>query len=142
MGNGNDPNANKKEACKSYLEQTKLLTTLASAFIIAPVAFFKDLQSANLGGLIFMESLFVASVLCGYLVFGTISGTQNKGEYNVYRPATRLFSILQLAFYVIGLIVLIVSIKSTYQQKKQSSTKVSSVNVCKNVCRSDSAARK
>jgi hypothetical protein len=125
-----DPNANKKEACKSYLEQTKLLTTLASAFIIAPVAFFTDLQNVNLSSLITMELFFVGSVLCGYIVFGTISGTQNSGEYNVYRPATRLSSILQLAFYITGLILLISTISSSFQKNKESKEKLPIVKCC------------
>ena len=41
-----DPNLDgKKEACKTYIEQTKLLVTLASAFIFAPavlIPLFKD----------------------------------------------------------------------------------------------------
>jgi len=31
---------NRKEACKTYIEQTKLLVTLASVFLMAPAAFF------------------------------------------------------------------------------------------------------
>jgi len=39
----------KKEACKTYLEQTKLLVTLASAFLFAPAALIGILKDKPLG---------------------------------------------------------------------------------------------
>lgn len=100
--NGND-------ACKTYLEQTKLLVTLASAFIIAPIALFEKLQTMN-SLVIFMELGFVLSVFTGYVVFGTISGTQHKGEYNVYNSNTMLFSRIQIGLFLFGLVFFLLSV--------------------------------
>jgi hypothetical protein len=107
-----DPMADKKAACATYIEQTKLLVTLASAFVVAPpglAAFIKDRSNAGLGRLsiglfLLTEALLIASVLAGYVVLGSIAGSQNGGDYDVYRPATRIVSIIQLGLYVVALI--------------------------------------
>lgn len=80
-----DQRDDRKEACKTYIEQTKLLVTLASAFVLAPVAFVgyvrndKSLQilsAAEIKGLMGAEGLFILSVLVGYVVLGGLAGTQ------------------------------------------------------------------
>ena len=101
----------RKDAVKTYIEQTKLLVTLASAFIVAPAAFatlFKERSTNGLSGapfylFLFSEGFFVASVLAGYVVLATIAGYQHLGRYDVYRPATVNCSMLQIATYVAGL---------------------------------------
>ena len=105
----------KKEACKTYIEQTKLLVTLSSAFLFAPVGLFtllKDKSSIGvtgciLGWLIVMEILFVLSVLFGYVVHGTIAGSQSDNSFNVFRPATMVFSLLQLGSYLFGMMIFV-----------------------------------
>jgi hypothetical protein len=105
----------KKEACKTYLEQTKLLVTLASAFLFAPAALIgilKDkpqtgLTDAQFTSFIIAEILFISSVLFGYIVLGSLAGSQNSGHFDVFRPATRCFSLLQFGTYLAGLIVFI-----------------------------------
>ena len=105
----------RKEACKTYIEQTKLLVTLSSAFLFAPpslVAMLKDksavnLTSTNMCWLVWAESLFIASVLSGYIVLGTLAGSQHNNTFDVYRMATRLFSLIQFIFYIVGLIFFI-----------------------------------
>jgi hypothetical protein len=54
------------------------------------------------------EGAFVASVLTGYVVMGTIVGSQEDGSFDVYRPATMRFSLAQFGLYLAGLIVFIV----------------------------------
>lgn len=98
--------SSKNDACKTYLEQTKLLVTLSSAFIIAPVFFIEKIPFFN-WHMILMELFFVSSVLAGYVVFGTISGTQYKGEFNVYNTATFCFSWAQIILFISGLFLLI-----------------------------------
>jgi len=106
----------KKEASKTYLEQTKLLVTLASAFLFAPaglVAIVKDraaagVTNASIVWFIIVEALFVCSVLAGYIAIGSLAGSQDAGDFDVYRPATRIFSLLQFTLYLVGLIVFIV----------------------------------
>jgi hypothetical protein len=103
----------RKEAVKTYVEQTKLLVALASAFLIAPpalVAIFKDgslisITPAKGRWLMGAEIGFVVSVIAGYIVLASIAGRQHAGEFNVYRPVTRWFSIIQFLFYLLGLIV-------------------------------------
>ena len=101
------------EACKTYIEQTKLLVTLASAFIVAPAALVPYFSAtARVIGLqvemavrpiLYAEYSFVGSVLAGYVVLATIAGSQYLGNFNVHRLATRLFSLLQIATYLFGL---------------------------------------
>ncbi|HBB89136.1 MAG TPA: hypothetical protein DC047_16135 [Blastocatellia bacterium] len=106
----------KKEACKTYLEQTKLLVTLASAFLFAPaglVAILKDRVSANISHagitwFIIIEALFIGSVLMGYIVLGSLAGSQDTGEFDVFRPATRVISLFQFGFYLAGIIMFVV----------------------------------
>lgn len=105
----------RKEAVKTYIEQTKLLVALASAFVVAPAALvtvFASRTTANLGNgqllsFIFAEILFVASVLFGYFVLSSIAGAQDQGQFDVYRPATMNTSLFQLGSYILGMIVFI-----------------------------------
>lgn len=105
----------RKEACKTYLEQTKLLVTLSSAFLFAPatlVVVLKDRRAAGLtyydvGWFIAGEAFFVVSVLLGYVALGSLAGSQDSGKFDVYRQATRYASLAQFAFYVLGLCVFI-----------------------------------
>ena len=104
-----------KEAVKTYIEQTKLLVTLASAFILAPaglVAVLKDrvaagLTAPQLVGFVVAEVLFITSVLAGYVVLGSIAGYQAANRYDVFRPATRCSSLVQIGTYLLGLGVFI-----------------------------------
>jgi hypothetical protein len=104
-----------KEAVKTYIEQTKLLVALSSAFVLAPagaVAVFKDraaigLSKSLLFWFVVADVLFILSVFMGYVVLGTISGFQHVGKYDVHRPATRTCSMLQILTYLAGLVVFI-----------------------------------
>jgi hypothetical protein len=106
----------KKEACKTYLEQTKLLVTLASAFLFAPVGLvtiLKDrtvahISKTEVGWFIAVEIIFIGSVLAGYVVLGSLTGTQDSGDFDVYRTATRVASLIQFGCYLLGLIVFMV----------------------------------
>ena len=105
----------KKEACKTYIEQTKLLVALASVFLVAPVVFLTATRppaGETVGGvaialLIVSELSFILSVLFGYVVLGSVAGSQESGEFNIYRPATRTFSLLELGAYLLGLALFI-----------------------------------
>ncbi|MCF8369344.1 MAG: hypothetical protein K9G76_09905 [Bacteroidales bacterium] len=111
-----------KDSIKTYTEQTKLLVTLASAFIIAPAATFTLVPEANLYLLIFSELFFVLSVLSGYVVLASISGWQAINKYDVDRPATRNSSRFQITFYLIGLILFVVMIKNASINDKAEAT--------------------
>jgi len=47
--------------------------------------------------------MLIFSVVMGYTVLGSIAGSQYSGDFNVYRPATRILSLLQLCLYLGGL---------------------------------------
>jgi hypothetical protein len=101
----------KSEALKTYVEQTKLLVTLASGFVLAPaaaVSFFHPSDPkhpAHLSVRLFFaaEILLILSVISGYVVLGSIAGSQHDEDFNVYRPATRVLSLIQLLLYLAGL---------------------------------------
>jgi hypothetical protein len=109
-----------KEASKTYIEQTKLLVTLASAFVVAPVAVVPWLTGTGkilsvataMRTLLLAESGFIISVLTGYVVLATIAGFQQQNKFDVNRFATRLFSILQISTYLFGLGAFVYFIKS------------------------------
>jgi len=94
-----DPNDGPREAVKTYIEQTKLLVSLSSAFILAPAAALPFIGNtgtvpaySKFVFLVWGEILFVISVLAGYLVLGTIAGGQHLNSFNVFRPATKWVS--------------------------------------------------
>lgn len=127
---------NKKEAVKTFIEQTKLLVTLSSAFIIPPAVMYVTIKGFSLKLLVITECLFVLSTILGYVVLGTITGSQNNGEYNVYRPATMRFSLLEFLLYLGGLIVFIFfvsnhsdSIKDDVQKAKCTTFQIQSPEV-------------
>ncbi len=108
-------NEGRKESVVTYIEQTKLLVTLSSAFLLAPaglVALMKDRSGLPISDLqtvwfVVAEVLFIASVLAGYVVLATIAGWQAAGRFDIYRPATMRASLLQIFLYLAGLAVFI-----------------------------------
>lgn len=101
--------ANKQEACKTYVEQTKLLVTLSSAFVVAPAGVLAldstmlRVVRACVCHIVAAELCFAASVLAGYIVLGTVAGSQFSGSYDVYRPGTMIMSWAQILLYLSGL---------------------------------------
>lgn len=104
---------------KTYIEQTKLLVSLASGFVLAPPAMLAWLRRPD-GTLpahvpwyrfFWAEVSLIASVLVGYVVLGTITGSQHDNSFNVYRPATRLWSLLQLILYLIGIVLFLTMVR-------------------------------
>lgn len=101
----------KKDACKTFIEQTKLLVTLASAFLVAPAVLLgrgNEALGRELAIFLLAEVCFVLSVLLGYVVLGSIAGSQHSGKYNVYRKATRRLSMGQFTAYVLGMSAFVV----------------------------------
>lgn len=98
---------NRVESSKTYLEQTKLLVTLSSAFLLPPAFVYTVLKTSSLSLAIITECCFAISATCGYVVFGSIAGSQRAGTYDVYRRATRTFSLIQFSFYLIGIVMFV-----------------------------------
>lgn len=98
----------RKDACKTFIEQTKLLVSLGSAFVVAPALVIPLINtSVSLGtaptlGLALAEVFFVLSILAGYLVVGSIAGTQNNGRYDVYSGNVLWTARIQLTLYLLG----------------------------------------
>jgi hypothetical protein len=106
------PSAGRQEACKTFLDQTKQLISLASAFLFAPAAIVtwgKNLSSPKwadaIPWFVSVDACFVLSVIFGFVTIGTIAGTQNDESYDVYRLATRVFSIAQFVTYLAGIVL-------------------------------------
>ena len=95
---------NGEEACKTFVEQTKQLITLASAFIFAPAAVQILLQLSIGKLLVIAEVLFIVSVLAGYVALGAVAGSQHKGEFNVYNSNARRSGLVQFFAYLAGLL--------------------------------------
>jgi heme A synthase len=94
---------NKKEACKTFIEQTKLLVTLASAFVVAPAAVVAVSKLRIDKWIIVAEVLFILSVLFGYIALGAIAGSQHKGEFNVYNENVKWAGRFEFCAYLLGL---------------------------------------
>lgn len=109
-----------KEALKTFGEQTKILITLASGFVLAPPAVLSFLRKPDGKPVVSLpwvqfawaEGLLLSSVLFGYVVLSTIAGSQHQGEYDVHRPATRIFSLLQIGSYLVGVVLFLSMIRA------------------------------
>lgn len=103
--------AGKEEALRTFIEQTKLLVSLASGFVLAPPAVLSFLRRPDgkippvlpWGRFISAEALLISSILAGFVVLGTVAGSQYDGSFDVYRPATRISSLCQLFLYLAGI---------------------------------------
>jgi hypothetical protein len=93
-----------KAAVNTYIEQTKLLVTLASALIVVPTLVENKFPSGSAVPICMSVGSAVTSVLAGYVVLATISGYQHLGRFDVHRPATRVSSIVQIVAYLVGMI--------------------------------------
>lgn len=91
------------EACRTYIEQTKLMVSLASAFIIAPAAVQALLQLKFSWLVIAAGVLFVTSVLAGYVTLASITGSQYEGKFDVHRKAASHAGKIQIIAYLLGL---------------------------------------
>ena len=116
----------RKEALKTFIEQTKILITLASGFVLAPPAVLSFLRkpmptpspgcaappvpSLPWERFTWAEGLLVASILFGYLVLSTIAGSQHQGDYDVHRRATRVCSVFQIVLYLAGVLLFLTMI--------------------------------
>jgi len=109
---------NRKLAVERYLDQIKILSALATALLLAPAAIQVvsqrtkeatvssiELQCTRLLSLS-ANVAFLLVIVVSYLIYSSLVGEINRGTYNIYRPATRVFSIAQLVILGIGLVLL------------------------------------
>lgn len=93
----------RKAACQTFVEQTKVLVTLASAFVVAPAAVKAILDLRIDRWIIAAEILFIVSVLASYFALASVSGSQHKGKFDVYAWQVRTSGLVQFFSYLIGL---------------------------------------
>jgi hypothetical protein len=109
---------NHKLAVDRYLDQIKILSALATALLLAPAAIqvisdrLKAAQTNGVGMLntkslaLAANVAFLLVIILSYVIYSTLVGEINRGTFNVYRTATRIFSLAQLILLAIGLILL------------------------------------
>jgi uncharacterized membrane protein len=109
-------------ATEKYLDQVKLLTTLATALLVSPsvllavVRFSTEAPSlvADIARastyLMISSGSFVLVVIATYFIYSSIVGSLLKNKVDLYRPATRWFSLGQLLFVVVGCVFLVLFI--------------------------------
>ena len=108
----------KKFAVEKYLDQVKILTALATALLISPniVLMLRKAGSQNDQALQVFEHAkrlllaanvsFLVAIVMTYFIYSSVVGCTNEGIYNVYRPSTRIFSLIQLLGIVVGCVAL------------------------------------
>lgn len=106
----------KKYSVEVFLSQTKILTTLATTFLIAPYVVFnkwsfirnETFLCLDIYIYVIISSIFfLISILMTYFIYSSISGNADRGVYDVYRAATRFFSILQFSTLILGSLILL-----------------------------------
>jgi len=97
-----------------YLDQVKILTALATTLLITPNLFLTLLEKAVIrerieaaipywkNVMLFTNIMFLLSILLTYLIYSSIVGQLIDRKVDLYRPATRVFSILQILFIILG----------------------------------------
>lgn len=116
-----DPNKeDKKLAVEKYLDQVKILTALATALLVSPnlVLILRNNNSQSITALAMFEEAkiyllianvsFLVAIGMTYFIYSSVVGFINDGIYDVYRPATRVFSIIQLLGIIVGCITLVI----------------------------------
>jgi len=113
----NENNRDRKFAVEKYLEQVKILTALATALLISPNVFLLirqvNSQTAQIlenavKFLLIANIAFIVSIILTYFIYSSVVGKVNAGIYDVDRPATRVFSLLQLAGIIVGCVSLLI----------------------------------
>ncbi|MEM6259951.1 MAG: hypothetical protein AAGI37_16890 [Planctomycetota bacterium] len=110
----------KKDAVDKYLDQVKLLTALATTLLLSPSVVLAIRKSEKeVSKLIFEDNpilgylflatniFFVMCIFLTYFVYSSVVGAVDEGVYDVYRPATKYFSISQLICTFCGCITLL-----------------------------------
>jgi hypothetical protein len=104
----------KLHAVDKYLEQVKILTTLASALLLSPgfvLALLRIREDIGFSDKLLLQATiavagssvaFVLTIFFTYFIYSSIAGDLNEGECNIYREETQRFSIMQFVAVLIG----------------------------------------
>jgi len=111
---------NKNFIVEQYLDQVKVITALATTLLITPNLFMTLLEKADVRAqieatvpawktlLLITNIMFLLSILSTYFIYSSIVGSLLNNDTDViYRTFTRVMSILQFIFLVLGCVGLL-----------------------------------
>jgi hypothetical protein len=106
---------NKNFIVEQYLDQVKVITALATTLLITPNLFMTLLEKGDIRAqidasipawktlLLITNLMFLLSILSTYFIYSSIVGSLLNNDTDViYRTFTRVMSILQFIFLVLG----------------------------------------
>jgi len=114
-------NEDKKFIVEKYLDQVKILTALASALFITPsllqfivkITTNKSLDTSTVKLWFLLSNIsFLIVVILTYFIYSSVVCFMKKGEFDIERPLTRCFSIVQFGILVIGCIFFIIFVRN------------------------------
>jgi hypothetical protein len=102
--------------CKAFdlaQDGAKQLLTISAGIVVVTITFFNDFGShADLAAKILMVIawvLYLLSIIAGISVLYSLAGNLQKGRMDIYLDPTRLFSLVQLAIFMVALLLTIVA---------------------------------
>jgi hypothetical protein len=99
---------------EKYLEQVKVLTALSTTLLLTPNILLNIMEkesirtrlSASLPDwkvyLVGTNIVLLIAILLTYFIYSSVIGSVNSGSYDIFRPATRAFSITQFICLIFG----------------------------------------
>jgi len=111
---------NDKFIVERYLDQVKILTALATTLLITPNLYLSLLEKSVITNhiaavfpgwkilLLITNVMFLLAILSTYFIYSSVVGSlAEKAADIIYRPFTRIISILQFVFLTAGCIGLL-----------------------------------
>jgi hypothetical protein len=114
MGKSETSKDYKQLAVEKYLEQVKILTALATTLLLTPNILLTILEKEVVRDrldllfqnwrlvLVLTNISFLLVILMTYFIYSSVVGSLYYNSLDIYRKATRVFSLLQFVFMVIG----------------------------------------
>jgi p-aminobenzoyl-glutamate transporter AbgT len=107
----------------TYLEQVKIVTALATTLLITPTVILTMLTEQSVLDriqahlppwrdlLLATNIAFLLCILCTYFIYSSVVGQTKEGKHDIYRTATRAFSITQFVLLLLGATGLLVVLR-------------------------------
>jgi hypothetical protein len=94
-------------------DSSKQLLTVAAGIVVLTITFFEDFgKHAPFSAKILLAvawTVYCISILCGIFTLQTLAGNLENGKLSIYQFNTKLFSIAQIATFVIALILTVIA---------------------------------
>jgi hypothetical protein len=94
-------------------DSSKQLLTVAAGIVVLTITFFEDFgKHAPFSAKVLLAASWVAysiSILCGIFTLQTLAGNLENEKLSIYELNTKIFSIAQIATFVIALILTVVA---------------------------------